>query len=133
MDFFKGEDPKPAATDQPAAKLVVPPVSSGEPEQPEPTAPVQQAKEKETGPARRLPPAPPLDPAQLRRAANLIVPLLTDRDPGAKDCLHDNRMAFRSAFTPEGYVEFEQLVKGGDFETALEQLKKAGRKHGLAL
>jgi hypothetical protein len=82
---------------------------------------------------RRLPPTPPLDQAQLRKAVSLILPLLTDQDPGAKDCLKDNRTTFRSAFTPEGYVEFEQSVKAKDFAAALEQLKKASKKHGLTI
>jgi hypothetical protein len=80
-----------------------------------------------------LPAAPPVDPAQLRKAVNLIVPLLAERDPGAKDCLRDNRKTFRSAFMPEAYVDFEQLVKDGNSEGALEQLKKAARKHGISL
>jgi hypothetical protein len=78
-----------------------------------------------------LPPSLPVDPAQLRKAVNLILPLLAERDPGAKECVRDNRKTFRSAFTPEAYVEFEQLVKNGNFEAALEQLKKAARKHGI--
>jgi hypothetical protein len=81
--------------------------------------------------AHRLPPAPPIDPAQFRKAFNQILPLLTDRDPGAKDCLKDNRRTFRSAFAPEVYSEFEDLVKDGQFEAALEELKKAARKHGI--
>ena len=95
--------------------------------------PVVQAKEDKPAPARRLPAPPPVDLPQLRKAVNLIVPLLTDRDPGAKDCLEDNRSTFRSTFTPEGYVEFEQLVKSSDFEVALEQMKKAVRKQGISL
>jgi hypothetical protein len=83
--------------------------------------------------SRRLPPTPPVDPVQLRRAASQILPLLVERDPGANDCLRDNRKTFRSAFTSETYVEFEQLVKKGDFDAALEQLKKSARKHGISL
>jgi sensor domain CHASE-containing protein len=83
-------------------------------------------------PFHRLPPAPLVDPAQLRKAVSLILPLLAERDPGAKDCLRDNRKTFRSAFTPETYLEFEQLVKNGDFDAALEQLKKAARKHDIS-
>jgi HPt (histidine-containing phosphotransfer) domain-containing protein len=95
--------------------------------------PVVRPREEEPAPSRRLPAAPPVDPAQLRKAVNLIGPLLAERDPGAKDCLRDNRKAFRSAFTPEAYVEFEQLVKDGDSDGAFEQLKKAARKHGISL
>ena len=77
--------------------------------------------------------SPAVDPTQLRKAVNQILPLLAERDPGAKDCLRDSRKTFRSAFTPEAYVEFEQLVKNVDFDAALEQLKKAVRKHGISL
>jgi sensor domain CHASE-containing protein len=84
-------------------------------------------------PSLRLPPAPPVDLAELRTAVSQILPLLSERDPGAKDCLRDNRKTFRSVFTAETYVEFEQLVKNGDFDAGLEQLKKAARKHGLSL
>ena len=94
---------------------------------------VVQPKEDKPAPSRRLPAAPPVDPAQLRKAVNQIVPLLADQDPGAKDCLRDNRTTFRSAFTPEAYVEFEQLVKSGDLNAALQQLKKAARKHEISL
>jgi hypothetical protein len=82
-------------------------------------------------PARRLPDAPPVNPAELRTAVNQILPLLVDGDPGAKDCLKDNRSTFRSAFVPEAFVEFEQLVKDQKFGTALEQLRKAAKKHGI--
>jgi len=92
-----------------------------------------QPKEDKPAPSRRLPAAPPVDPAQLRKAVNLIVPLLAEQDPGAEHCLRDNRKAFRSTFTPEAYVEFEHLVKNGDSDGALEQLKKAARKHGILL
>ena len=104
------------------------------PEQPAVEAsdhPPTDAKPKEAKPARPLPARPPLDIAQLRKAVNLILPLFTGRDPGARDCLKDNRTTFRSAFAPEVYVEFEDSVKSGDFDTALEHLKKAARKHGI--
>ena len=67
--------------------------------------------------------------APLRKAANQIVPLLTDGDPGAKDCLEDNRAVFLSAFGPEAFEEFERLVNDGNYRVALEQLKKTARKH----
>jgi hypothetical protein len=98
-----------------------------------PTATEEPEKPKEAKPARPLPPRPPLDLAQLRKAVNLILPLFTGRDPGARDCLKDNRTAFRAAFAPEAYVEFEQSVKSSDFDAALEHLKKAARKHGIAV
>ncbi len=62
---------------------------------------------------------------------NLIVPLFTGQDPGARECLKANRATFRSAFAPETFIEFEQSVKNADFTTALEHLKKAARKHGI--
>src|ERR1051326_9514042 len=57
--------------------------------------------------SQRLRHAPTVEPAQLRKGCNQILPLLADRDPGAKDCLKDNRKIFRSTFTPEAYVKFE--------------------------
>ena len=93
---------------------------------------LKQGKDK-PAPARRLPTPPPVNPAQLRKAVNLIVPLLTGQDPGAKDCLKANRGSFRSAFTPEAWPEFEQLMKANDFGTALDQLKKAVKKHGISV
>ena len=95
--------------------------------------PVLKPKESKPAPARRLPAPPPVNPAQLRKAANEILPLLADQDPGAKDCLKANRATFRCVFTSEAYEEFEQFVKTGDFGTALEQLKKAAKKHGISL
>jgi hypothetical protein len=74
-----------------------------------------------------------VNPPLLRKAVNQILPLFTGKDPGARDCLKANRTIFRSAFTPEAFVEFEQSVKGGDFDAALEQLKKAARKHGISV
>jgi hypothetical protein len=82
---------------------------------------------------RRLPAPPPMNPAVLRKAANQILPLFAGKDPGAWDCLKANRDAFRSAFEPEEYLHFEQMVKKSDFESALDQLKKAARKHGVTL
>jgi predicted HAD superfamily Cof-like phosphohydrolase len=70
-------------------------------------------------------------PALLRKAVNQILPLFEGKDPGARECLKANRATFRSAFTPEDYVEFEQSVKSSDFEAALEHLKKAARRHGI--
>jgi hypothetical protein len=91
-----------------------------------------ETKEHKSIPARHLPPPPPVKIAELRQAVHDIVPLLADQDPGARDCLRDNKITFRSAFTSGGYVEFEQLVKSGEFSAALEQLKKAAKKHGIS-
>ncbi|MGD0815310.1 MAG: hypothetical protein ABSA83_17065, partial [Verrucomicrobiota bacterium] len=89
--------------------------------------------EAKPAPTRRLPPPPPVNPAHLRKAMNEILPLLADKDPGAKDCLKANRATFRSAFSSEAYEEFEQFVKRGDLGAALEQLKRAAKKHGISL
>jgi hypothetical protein len=67
----------------------------------------------------------------LRKAVSEILPLLTDQDPGANDCLKANDVVFRSAFLPDSYAEFEQLVEKGQFDGALELLKKVARKQGI--
>ena len=95
--------------------------------------PVLESKGGKPAPARRIPAPPPVNPAQLRKAANEIVPLLAEQDPGAKDCLKANRATFRSAFTAEAYEEFEQCVKRSDCGTALEKLKNAAKRHGISL
>jgi len=77
--------------------------------------------------------APPANPAQLRKAINQILPLFAGQDPGARDCLKDNRAIFRSAFAPETYPDFEQAVNAGDFTAAMDHLKKAARKHGISI
>ena len=74
-----------------------------------------------------------VNPPLLRKAINQIMPLFAGEDPGAKDCLKDNRATFRAAFTPEGYAEFEQAVKTSDFAGAMEHLKKAARRHNLPI
>jgi hypothetical protein len=102
--------------------------SSGAESQPEP---VDTPKPKEH--KRTVPPSPPVDLPELRKAVTQILPLLADQDPGAKDCLKANRTAFRCAFAPEAYAEFEQLVKGGSFTVALENLKKAAKRHGISM
>jgi len=77
--------------------------------------------------------ASPVNLSFLRKAIGQIMPLFVGEDPGAKDCLKDNRAIFRSAFAPEAYAEFEQTVKSGDFAAAAELLKKAARRHGIAV
>ena len=109
--------------DAPAESAPEPPAAEPEPA-PEPP------KEK---PARALPPSPPVNPGVLRKAVGQILPLLVDQDPGAKDCLKDNRQAFRSAFSPEGYEDFEQRVKKGQYAEALDHLKKAAKRHGISV
>jgi len=78
-------------------------------------------------------PARALSPALLRKAVHQILPLFAGSDPGASDCLRDNRTTFRAAFTPEGFEEFERSVGEGEFAGAMEQLKKAVRRHGLVV
>ena len=104
-----------------------------EPAEADEAAPAEKPEKDKPPAARRLPAPPPVNPPQLRKAVNLIMPLLTDQDPGAKDCLKDNRNTFRSAFSAEGWPEFEQLMKRGDFSAALDQLRKAVKKHGLSV
>jgi sensor domain CHASE-containing protein len=131
------------AAEGPSLRKVEPPPSSATPAPDQPAtpaaapaepillAPKTAPKPKEEKPARPLPAPPPVDPAQLRKAVNLILPLFTGQDPGARDCLKANRSTFRSAFAPEAFVEFEQSVRSGDFAAALEHLKRVGRKHGI--
>lgn len=114
MDLFG-----PAAAAEKTAEVVAGP------------APEAEEKREKPAPSRPLPPSPPLDLPELRKAVHLIIPLFAGQDPGAKDCLKDNRTTFRSAFSPEAYAEFEQLVRGGKFEAAMEQLKKAAKRHGI--
>ena len=94
--------------------------------------PAPKPKAEKPKPAKPLPPPPPLDVAELRAAVGMIVPLLIDSDPGAKDCLKDNRDTFRSTFSPDGYVDFEQAVEEDTYPAALELLRKAVRKHGIS-
>jgi hypothetical protein len=88
-------------------------------------------KEERPAAAKRPTPPPAVDVAQLRRAVNEIFPLLADKDPGAKDCLKAHRAAFRAAFPAAGFAEFEQQVKRGTFEPALEHLRKVAKRHGI--
>jgi len=95
--------------------------------------PASKPKPVKPGKHRSQPRRQPVDPDQLRTAIKQILPLLIDQDPGAIDCLKDNRTVFRSAFAPELYSEFEHCVKKGDADTALGYLKRAAKKHGLPI
>jgi len=95
--------------------------------------PLLKHKEGKAGPAHRPPAPPPVNPAKFRKAVNEILPLLTDQDPGAKDCLKANRATFRSAFSSEAFSEFEQFIKANNPGAALEQLRKAAKKHGISV
>ncbi|MEI8041864.1 MAG: hypothetical protein WCL11_10675, partial [Verrucomicrobiota bacterium] len=61
------------------------------------------------------------------------LPLLVDQDPGSKDCFKANRAVFRPAFSAEAFPEFERLVKESDLSAALEQLRKAVKRHGISV
>ena len=74
-----------------------------------------------------------VDLPTLRKAVAIIVPLLVDGDPGAKDCWKDNKATFRSAFPHDGHVEFERCIKSGEFHAAMDALKKALKKHGVSI
>jgi two-component system sensor histidine kinase/response regulator len=79
------------------------------------------------------PAPPPLNPSAFRKAANQMLPLLSDLDPGAADCLEAERDTLRGVFTVEAFAEFEKFVQAYEFAEALELLKKAAKKHGVTL
>jgi HPt (histidine-containing phosphotransfer) domain-containing protein len=93
--------------------------------------PVLEEAEENRAPARTAEPRLKVDAAQLRKAVNQILPLLTDNDPGAKDCFKDYRSVFRPAFASDAFQDFEQAVKKNDFGTGLDLLKKAVKKYGI--
>jgi hypothetical protein len=93
--------------------------------------PILEEAEENRAPSRPAEPRLKVDVGQLRKAVNQILPLLTDNDPGAKDCFKDYRSVFRPAFASEAFEEFEQAMKRNDFGTGLELLKKAVKKHGI--
>jgi hypothetical protein len=95
--------------------------------------PPPKPREARPAPPARVPALSPANVSKLRKAVNEILPLLVDQDPGAKDCLKANRGIFRAACTVEAFAELEQTVKDGDLGGALEQLKRAVRKHGISL
>jgi hypothetical protein len=95
----------------------------------------EKAKEpslKDEKAAKRYASSGPVDESELRKAVHEILPLFVEKDPGAKDCLKANRNIFKVAFTPEGYQEFEQAVRGSEFTDALEILRRVARKHGIS-
>jgi hypothetical protein len=119
---------EPAPVAEAASTTPAEPATPNATEVPPPKAPAKGASD---SPSRPLPPSPPVNLPELRKMVHLIVPLLADRDPGARDCLKANRSTFRSAFSPEGYVEFENCVRNADYDSALDQLKRAAKKHGI--
>jgi sensor domain CHASE-containing protein len=143
---------RPAPVDKlPAPQAVAPPAPAGPEENPPAPEPPPQIPAQAPEPPPDTPKAAPearrkktrreaeldlfsapVNPAQLRKAVNQILPLLAGQDPGAGDCLKDNRALFQSAFTSEAYAEFEQSIKKRDFDSAQEQLKRAVKKHGIS-
>jgi hypothetical protein len=113
----------------------------GEPEHAEVVAELPRAADPDLKPAVASKPkphgaaahGPTVNVTELRAILHQILPLLVDQDPGAKECFKDNRAFFRSAFTPDGYAEFEQSVKSGEFVLAVEQLRRVARKHGISV
>jgi sensor domain CHASE-containing protein len=140
----------PLAAELPAPQAPAPPAAASPEEIPPPSEPSPQVPAKAPEPSHAKPKASreprrkkarpeaeldlfssPVNPAQLRKAVNQILPLLVGQDPGAGDCLKDNRAVFQSAFGSEAYAEFEQSIKRHGFDSAQEQLKKAAKKHGI--
>ena len=74
-----------------------------------------------------------LDLPAFKKAGGLLAMLLAEGDPGARECLADNRKTVRAGFLPEVFEDFEKQVKGNDYPVALELLKKTGRRHNLHL
>ena len=91
------------------------------------------AAEDESNPPAAARPPGPVNIPRLRKAVNEILPLLVDQDPGSKDCFKANRAVFRSAFSTEAFPEFERLVRESDLSAALEQLRKAVKRHGISV
>ena len=91
------------------------------------------SKPRETKPPAAARPPGPVNIPKLRKAVNEILPLLVDQDPGSKDCFKANRAVFRPAFSAEAFPEFERLVKESDLSAALEQLRKAVKRHGISV
>jgi sensor domain CHASE-containing protein len=91
-----------------------------------------------------LPPPPPARPkehrpptaaevGEFRKLVHQILPLLADHDPGAKDCLRENRQTFRAVLSSDALGDFEQAVRGDGFDAALDQLRKAAKKYGITV
>jgi len=124
-ETLKGE----AAAVEPASATAEPGIGAAERKKAEP----KKIKEPRTATPKKEPEPPPVDPAELREAVRQIVPLLADQDPGAGDCLKDNLATFRGGFSHEGFSDFSQAVRDERFADALEQLRKAAKKNGIAV
>src|SRR5205814_2083512 len=114
---------------EPAPSITEPKVESTERKKTEP----KKLKEPRAASPKREPEPLPADPAELREAVRQIVPLLADQDPGAGDCLKDNLATFHGGFSHEAFSEFSQAVRDERFADALEQLRKAAKKNGIAV
>jgi hypothetical protein len=131
-----GRHPKPARRKKEEDQMDLWGGVSGGVKSSEPTPETEEEPEAEHAkePKRRhSAPNPSIPIPELRRLMGQILPLLVDQDPGAADCLQENRDSFRSAFPPEEYDEFEALTNKGNFGPALEHLKKAAKRLGISL
>ena len=134
MDLFAAPAAEPpVVTAGPALSLPAEEAPPPEPTSEASSQEIKREKARDASPRRPAQPAPDLDLSAFRKAAHQILPLFTGQDPGARDCFKDNREVFRSAFAPDAYAEFEHAVKKGEFETALEHLRKAARRHSITL
>jgi len=121
------DEPALTVVDLSSAKSAAPPESTMRP-----------AEEPHSDPAQSIPaikrkpvPAPPLNLLAFKKAANVLYVLLAEADPGAKDCLADNRKFLQAAFVPDAFSDFEKQIKSSQFEAALELLVKAARRHKI--
>jgi two-component system sensor histidine kinase/response regulator len=69
------------------------------------------------------------DPARAMIAAETLMPLLEQCDPGAIAVIESERPGLRSLFTSEGFGEFEQLVTAYAFDDAIDRLRAAVAGH----
>jgi PAS domain S-box-containing protein len=66
-----------------------------------------------------------VDPAQSRAAAEQLIKLLSESDPGAADFIEANQAALRPLFAGNGWSQFEKNVQGYTFADAQAQLEQA--------
>jgi two-component system sensor histidine kinase/response regulator len=69
------------------------------------------------------------DPARAMIAAETLMPLLEQCDPGAIAVIESERPGLRSLFTSEAFGEFEQLVTAYAFDDAIDRLRAAVAGH----
>jgi signal transduction histidine kinase/DNA-binding response OmpR family regulator/HPt (histidine-containing phosphotransfer) domain-containing protein/HAMP domain-containing protein len=68
-----------------------------------------------------------VDPTQSRTAAEQLVRLLSEFDPGAADFIEANQSALRPLFAGDSWVQFTKLVQGYSFAEAQVPLEQALR------